>query len=157
MTWIIFSNVVDRLSTRYATFEYFFKELLRFPVSVPLYLYRLAAVEVFIFLLSALRFQLPFFRFGSAKVEIFFLSASFFLKILFFVLLALLLIFNPFQPCAFWLVFPLFGVAKVRFFFHFCKKFFNFFLAPSLPSFQYLRLPCAASFLLSRFVLGLQR
>ena len=121
------------------------------------YLYRLAAVEVFILFAVSLALPASLLSFRECKGRNLFSFCKFFLKILFFVLLAPLLIFNPFQPCAFWFVFPLFGVAKVRFFFHFCKKFFNFFLAPSLPSFQYLRLPCAASFLLSRFVLGLQR
>ena len=121
-------------------------------ISIALRLWRFS-----FFLLSALRFQLPFFRFGSAKVEIFFLSASFFLKILFFVFLAPSLIFNPFQHRAFWFVFPLFGVAKVRFFFHFCKKFFKLFSRFFSALFSILRLPCAARFLLPRFVLGLQR
>ena len=76
---------------------------------------------------SALRFRLPFFRFGSAKVEIFLYFLQTFLKFLFFAFVYSSLSFNPFRPCAFWFFFSLFGVAKVRFFFHFRKKYFKIF------------------------------
>ena len=118
-------------------------------ISVALRLWRFS-----FYLLQALRSQLPFFRFGSAKVEIFFLSASFFLKILFFVFLAPSLIFNPFQRRAFWFVFPLFGVAKVRFFFHFCKKFFKLFSRFFSALFSILKAALRCPFFVNPFRFG---
>jgi hypothetical protein len=75
-----FSNVVDRLSTRYATFEYFFKELLRFPIPVPLYLYRLTAVEVFILFASSLALSASLLSFRECKGRNLFSFCKFFFE-----------------------------------------------------------------------------
>ena len=121
-------------------------------ISVALRLWRFSFYS-----LSALRFQLPFFRFGSAKVEIFFLSASFFWKFYFSFCLPLCSFSIPSSLALSGLCSPCLGLQRWDSFFISARSFLNFFLASSLPSFQYLRLPCAASFLLPRFVLGLQR
>ena len=121
-------------------------------ISVALRLWRFS----FFFAVS-LALSVSLLSFRECKGRNLFSFCKFFLKILFFVFLAPSLIFNPFQHRAFWFVFPLFGVAKVRFFFHFCKKFFKLFSRFFSALFSILRLPCAARFLLPRFVLGLQR
>ena len=121
-------------------------------ISIALRLWRFS-----FFLLQALRFQLPFFRFGSAKVEIFFLSASFFWKFYFSFSLPLRSFSIPSSIALSGLCSPCLGLQRWDSFFISARSFLNFFLASSLPSFQYLRLPCAARFLLPRFVLGLQR
>ena len=113
-------------------------------ISIALRLWRFS-----FFLLSALRFQLPFFRFGSAKVEIFFLSASFFWKFYFSFSLPLRSFSIPSSialsglcsPClglqrwdsffisarSFVFVVPLFWGWNVFLIFHFLKKFFKLF------------------------------
>jgi len=119
-----FSNVVDRLSTRYATFEYFFKELLRFPVTVLLYLCRLAAVEVFILFASSLALSASLLSFRECKGRNLFSFCKFFLKILFFVLLAPFAHFQSLPALRFLVCVPLVWGCKGEILFSFLQEVF---------------------------------
>ena len=152
-----FSNVVDSYLPVMLHLNISLKNFCASPsrfcfISVALRLWRFSFC-----LLSALRFQLPFFRFGSAKVGIFFLSASFFWKFYFPFCLPLCSFSIPSSLALSGLCSPCLGLQKWDSFFIPARSFFIFFSRFLFALFSMLKQPCAASFCLPRFVLGLQR